>query len=341
MPEKKPTDPFISVVVAVRNDNYGGDFNFRLQNFINWNTRLFEKYEIDTEIILVNWNPVVEGIPLTECIVWPTGRKHVAYRIIEVDRANHEKFSDVEVRRQVPLYEFLAKNVGIFRASGQFVLCTNADILFSEASIKHCAVSKLNPRTLYRAIRVDFNSRQFSIDTFERTIADRLTTIFLRTGSFRMVQIGSMKLKVRLANIHDRLRRVGLRVWLMPNSDLQERLFIFKYPFNACGDFALMDRETWLSGCHYREDTRIATHTDSIHLLTCLNQGIRVEEVEDAYVFHQEHDRRFDFSSKDKDMDVMFARLLRLIKQHLDGKMLDDGNTGWGLNEVELNELWI
>ena len=113
-----------------------------------------------------------------------------------------------------------------------------------------------------------------------------------------------------------------------------ERRFIFKYPFNASGDFALMSRENWIKGCWYHEDTRISTHTDSIHLLSCLSEGVKPKEL-GGVVFHQEHVRRFDFSEANSDMNVMFSRLLQEIKSLQNNKFIPP-NTSWGLDGVKL-----
>lgn len=329
--------PYLSIVVAVRNDNYGGDFNARLQNFLTWNTHLLEKYGIPSEIILVNWNPIPENISLYDSFLWPAGRKFVSYRIIEVDALIHQQFSDPALRKSVPLYEFIAKNVGLRRARAKYILCTNADILFSEETIRQLALQKLMPRTLYRATRIDFTSTQGTAFSEEAAMS-KLTNIFLRTGSLALCQSGSLQFRTSLARFHDRLRRMALSVWMLTTTYRSARLFIFRHPFNACGDFALMDKETWLNGCAYQEATIISTHTDSIQLLTCLSEGIPVLELQEAYVYHQEHGRRFDFSVPDKEMDVMFVQLLKLIQLYLKGQKLSTEQRDWGLNGMELKD---
>jgi hypothetical protein len=83
------SNPYLTVVLAVRNDNYGGDFIQRLQKSLNWNTRLLERYAIDTEIVMVNWNPLPDEAPLINQLEWPKDRKYVRYRVINVPNELH------------------------------------------------------------------------------------------------------------------------------------------------------------------------------------------------------------------------------------------------------------
>jgi hypothetical protein len=332
------SNPYLSIIVAVRNDNYGGDFNARLQNFISWNTRLLEEYKLKAEIVLVNWNPIEENQPLQELFNWPQNRKYVEYKIVEVTNAVHKTFVNEAIRKTVPLFEFVAKNAGIRRCSGEFILCTNADIMLSESLVEILAQRKLKPSSLYRAIRLDFqsiNSPSFS----ELEIKKNCTTAFLRTGGVKLKQSLGFALAYRLAKVQDQLRKWALFPWLYITAKTnfyQERKFLFRHAFNACGDFALLDRKSWLSGCHYHENTRISTHTDSIHLLTCLSNGIKPFDL-DGFVYHQEHERRFNFSEVNPDMDDMFSRLLLEIRSLLNGNFVAPSNS-WGCKEIKMKE---
>ncbi len=336
MTEASSNRPYLSVVVAVRNDNYGGDFNKRLQNFINWNTALFEKYKINTEILLVNWNPIPTNQPLTEMVTWPKNREYVRYKIVEVPNATHDSFIDDKVRKTVPVIEFIAKNVGIKRANGQFILCTNADILLSEKVVREISENKLDTEKLYRSVRMDFVAPS-SLKLTEASISANITSAFLRTGSVKMTGSVSFSKALFLAKSVDNCRKWFITIWLkiVARYDFHvERIFLFEFLFNASGDFALLSKAKWHTGCHYHEDMWISTHTDSMHILTCLSQAIDVVEME-GFVFHQEHSRRYDFSSSNPDMDYMFERLLAETRGLFKGNFnLPDKN--WGLNELTL-----
>src|SRR5690606_35434615 len=154
---------FLSIVVAARNDDYGGDFLKRLQNFISWNTSLLEQNKISTEIIIVNWNPVAENIGLEQALKFPENRTYVQYSIIHVPAEVHQNFVDESVRKTVPLFEYLAKNTGIRRAKGEFVLCMNPDILIAPEIFTDFS-NVLSEKFYYRADRLDYSSETNTIE---------------------------------------------------------------------------------------------------------------------------------------------------------------------------------
>ncbi len=55
----------------------------------------------------------------------------------------------------LPLFQMIAKNVGIRRARGRFVLATNIDIILSTELVEHLADRSLQTRRLYRVDRHD------------------------------------------------------------------------------------------------------------------------------------------------------------------------------------------
>ena len=67
--------------------------------------------------------------PLAEVIRWNHQNPWVDCRVITVPYERHVfiRFSCV-----LPLFQMIAKNVGIRRARGKFILATNIDILFSD-----------------------------------------------------------------------------------------------------------------------------------------------------------------------------------------------------------------
>ncbi|MDB5283147.1 MAG: hypothetical protein JWO06_2222 [Bacteroidota bacterium] len=91
--------PYLSIVVAGRNDNYGGDFEQRLQNCITWYCYYADKYKLDTEFLVVNYNPVADRPQLKEVIQFPKS-DFVQFRMIPVPNACQEKISDVKVRKK-------------------------------------------------------------------------------------------------------------------------------------------------------------------------------------------------------------------------------------------------
>lgn len=118
------SSPRLSFVVATRNDGYGGDSNARLINSIK--SILMHDWNLNIEYVLVEWNvvepsitTVLENIPKNE---------RVNIRVIHVPfkytfQVNLEGYN-------CPMFEYRAKNVGMRRANGDWILITNIDDLF-------------------------------------------------------------------------------------------------------------------------------------------------------------------------------------------------------------------
>ena len=75
-----------------------------------------------------------------------------AVRFIEVPPEVHARLDHAKA---LPLYQMIAKNVGIRRARGQFVLATNIDILISSELAAFIARRELDPDRMYRVDRHD------------------------------------------------------------------------------------------------------------------------------------------------------------------------------------------
>ena len=97
--------------MAGRNDGYAGDFAGRMDR------SLATLEPLGVEIIVVEWNPPEDRPRLASVIGSP------GIRVITVPRNIHE---------DLPMSDTMSKNVGIRRAHGDWILCTNPDILFTE-----------------------------------------------------------------------------------------------------------------------------------------------------------------------------------------------------------------
>src|SRR5271163_2327585 len=133
-------EPYLSVVVASRNDDHGGNLLDRMQAFVNGLMQQCCRHELDAELIIVEWNPPPDRPRLAEALRWPDTNGHCRVRIIEVPAALHQRFQNAD---RLPLFQMIAKNVGIRRARGRFVLATNIDILFSDELMAHIAAEQL------------------------------------------------------------------------------------------------------------------------------------------------------------------------------------------------------
>lgn len=346
-------NPYLSVVITGRNDNYGGDFNERLQGTVHWLAHWVERYKISSELLFVNYNPIIENAKIEEQINWPKNNAFFKTRIITVPSEIHEKFIDLTVRKTIPLFEFIAKNIGIRRTKGQFILCTNADILFSEKIFGRLAKQDLEKGCLYRCSRLDFNTLEVKLTensnwkVVEEKIKKNVFKFFLQGGTFDLRFPLKLEARIKILEFLNAKRKSYYRmiaklpfieyVPYLPKM-FPDELFVFDYHCNASGDFALMDRDSWLNGGSYPENTWISTHTDSLHLINVAVSNIRVE-VWPYFVYHRDHERRFDFSKKNRDMEKMYQRLLEDTREMLlHRKPISRNDADWGLKGVELLE---
>lgn len=102
----------------------------------------------------------------------------------------HARYRDAAV---LPMYEMIAKNVGIRRARGQFILATNIDIVFSDELVQFLASRQLERGRMYRIDRHDVMSDVPADGTPDEQLAycrSHLIRACAREGIFRLTQDG-------------------------------------------------------------------------------------------------------------------------------------------------------
>jgi len=158
----------ISIVVTGKNDNYGGHFDERLELTLKYNIKKFKERGIDTEIVFVEWNPVPDHPLLSEKLV--NMLKNV--RCYVVEKEDHDLLSGPYTH--MTFLEFFAKNVGIRRSMGEYIICTNADVFYGESVFDNIANEPLDKNTIYRTQRNDIrflklnglSEKHFEVATF-------------------------------------------------------------------------------------------------------------------------------------------------------------------------------
>jgi len=146
--------PYLSVVVATRNDDHGGDPLQRLQAFVNTFDEQCRRTGLDAEVIVIDWNPPPDRPRVAEVLRLPV-QPACTYRIVDVPPDLHYRFQHADV---LPLFQMIAKNVGIRRARGRFVLATNIDVIFSTELVDWLASGCLEAERIYRVDRHDIES---------------------------------------------------------------------------------------------------------------------------------------------------------------------------------------
>jgi len=136
----------LSVVVVIRNDNYGLYFQDRLVCFF----KSIQECPFDLELILVEWNPPQENKSFFEEYksILPTNK---IIKIITIPNQIHNKLPN---STHFPVFEYIGKNCGGRHSSGEYILFTNPDnILPHHLWIE--TFNNLSPECFLRAPRYD------------------------------------------------------------------------------------------------------------------------------------------------------------------------------------------
>lgn len=146
------SSPYLSIVIPCRNDNYAGSMSKKLILSLTILIKQLNKFNLDTEIIIVEWNPPKDKPKLSVEISSLKNLGKTIIRIIEVDSSIHNTFIGSQKKGIVGS---VALNVGIRRARGKFITSKMADTFFSDELIEFISNKTLSDNCIYRADRVD------------------------------------------------------------------------------------------------------------------------------------------------------------------------------------------
>lgn len=262
-------NPYLSLVIPSRNDDHGGNMSRRMQVSFNGLLEQLEKHRIESELILVDWNPPADKPLLKDAIKWPDGLKYCTIRVIVVPPSIHQRY---EYSDKTPINVIVAMNCGVRRARGQFVLPSPVDLLRSEELMSYIASRNLKNDERYRIDRCDVNRNVLELDTLKEQLEySRKNIIFI---------------KARTPQPRRRLR------WFqddLPNLHT-----------SACGDFQLMSRHYWHLLRGYREGDIPSAYADSLLSYASYAAGVREVVLENPLrLYHIDHDGKFTDSIKD------------------------------------------
>lgn len=145
-------NPYLSVVMASRNDNHGENLLKRMQASIDCILFQLEKYKLESELVIVDWNPPADKLRLKDALKWPDKLNYCSVKIIEVNPSIHNKYPYSD---RVPMNVSVATNCGFRRARGKFILGVCADLLYSNELAAFIASRKLKDDERYRIDRCD------------------------------------------------------------------------------------------------------------------------------------------------------------------------------------------
>ena len=331
MPRNPPTiNCKLSIVAVSRNDNHGGHLQPRMQAFLDNLFRQSERYRCPIEIILVEWNPPPAEERFRDLLRYPKAAEYATLRIIEVPPCVHQRFHYAETQS---LYQMIGKNAGIRRAMGEYVLCTNVDILFSDELFEFLATAAFDPEAIYRCDRHD---------------AVQLTS-YNGPETMNLLEYCEAH-TVRRNTLKGTYTVDGSKVSVTyPESGDTSYLPFPMLHTNGCGDFQLMHRNQWYRLGGYAEFDCFSLHVDSVLQVTAYFAGIKEIRLQPPMVcFHIDHDSGWSPKSEAEgtlDASLKARKLPRLEFEWIlelahtmksKGQAISLNQPDWGLAEVTL-----
>jgi hypothetical protein len=140
---------YLTIVAASRNDNHGNNLDERTNLFIKSLAENCKKYKIQTELLLVEWNQIPNTKTLNDRLNL-ISNEFLNSKIIIVNKDHHSKLPNSD---RLQFFQMIAKNVGIRRASGKFILATNIDVIINQKLYEFISQKKLKEKTIYRCDR--------------------------------------------------------------------------------------------------------------------------------------------------------------------------------------------
>jgi len=315
--------PDLSVVVVGRNDGYGGDFRKRMQYSVDALLSLSEQVGLRVELVVVEWNPPQSRERLSDALAWPDGRTG-SVRIVEVPKSVHQQFTNAE---EMPVFEYVAKNVGIRRATGDYILCTNPDIIFNEELLAFFADEDLSPDCFYRM-------GKFNVDTVPEsmhTVDDVLDHCRNTVRDVAVMNQGYVDPDV--VPPYER-KATGIQHVTTPAS-------IDEVFMQAAGDFLLMSEGAWNEIRGYPE-LGSNLHVDAMGCLLAAGHGLdQVILCDPLRIYHQTHDR----DAREGRPKMSHERLIevgnRLLSPDEENQEGIRNDSTWGLQDEDLPETTV
>lgn len=279
--------PYITFVIASRNDNYGGNLITRMENSLNSIITLSERHDLSSELIIVEWNPPPSKAFLEEELnLRNKSSNQIDIRFLQVPPKIHNSLPN---SNKTPMFEYIAKNVGIRRARGRYVLATNPDIIFNDELFKFLSSKTLRADAFYRIDRHDVAKvppTNLSLEEQEHFCKENLVMIQRSKAPYPVKRpllypkylLGTYKRHPRKL-FHDFLSLIG---------KVPETSF-YNLHFRASGDFLLSARKNW-QGIRGYPELYVNFNVDSLGVLLMASYGLQQIVLQDPLrIYHQPH----------------------------------------------------
>lgn len=259
--------PYLSIVTISRNDDYGGgDALSRMEVAFRARLEQLDKFQIESEMILIDWNPPPDRPLLKDALRWPDNLRYTTIRVIEVPPSIHQRY---EYSDKIALNGIVALNCGIRRARGEFILPAHIDLLYSNELMSEISLKTLKKAERYRVERCDVDRNVVHLDSLREKL-DYCRNNIIKIKAFR-----------------PRPRpRFGCLRKSLPD------LFT-----SASGDFQLMSKYYWHLLRGYSEAHMVGAYVDSILSYASYAAGVREVVLNPPMrLYHIDHDGKFNDS---------------------------------------------
>lgn len=336
--------PYISFVVTSRNDNHGGDLRKRMMIFYKGLIHQCNKFKLPCELIMVDWNSPDQNELLDKVLPPVSESDYLSVRYVIVPPETHNKFRFSE---DLGLYQMIAKNVGIRRAKAEFILCTNIDLLFSDALFEEFSKRRLEHGKFYRANRCDIPATIDENQSVEEQLKYCEANIIKRLGKPSEYALiyneNGVLFKYPIFN-----PLLLFLNWLKPKTISSDEVKLRSMDSDACGDFTLMSKSDWEKIEGYLELEMYSLHIDTMAMYAAIAQGIEQEIYpREMCSYHIAHSggwepgnavEQLQFYNKRPSLDwwVVESAGKQIVKEKSN---FDMNSPNWGLNNVELREI--
>ncbi len=315
-------EPRLSVIVTTRNDDHGGDPLARLVAHLRFLSRATGLARILTEEVIVEWNPPLDRPRLADALPLE-GIEHEFFsvRIVTVEPDDHAQLPNSD---RLPLFQMIAKNVGIRAACAPLILTTNIDTLIGSEVLRRAAMTV--PGEVVTATRVDVEGWQLEgVDgvaddgrqLWPHVVAVNaplgtaiglpawIRTLLGRNPTARSAQILDASMTACFVHLFRFPSSIGLSLlaaflrWARSRSrtriPLRLRIVAIRLRMvartMACGDFMLLHRDDWCALGGFPSWPVYSWHMDSILLYQAILSGRRPRHLRmPAAVWHLNHD---------------------------------------------------
>lgn len=291
----------LSVVVCSRNDDHGGHMLERFGLFVSSLQDETDRYGVKTELIVVDWNPPGWSYPLADVMPIPGETENLEIRVISVPPYVHLA---LQHSQKLPIFQMIAKNVGVRRATHDWILCTNPDVIL-DGPLEYAA--KLPPEDTGCVYRV------FRNDT---TLTWPLPTHDL-----------------------EKIRKICLETGYDQNDEEWNGVHS-----HACGDWTMMHKDSWHRFRGYLELEMYSIHIDTVLLLTAVQAGMKEVVWEDALIHHPDHQKSWSTAADQIQstfpcLGLETVKLFAQMTQY--GKRINLNPEDWGYANEVFDEVQI